>query len=193
LDPSFPPALSRIIEAYEQLGKFDEALASVQKLLQNTTDRRIGLRPLARIYARMGKRREAEEVLPTIEKNGTSGGDEFALAAIYSALGDRDHAIAALERGVQRRSLMAFVFTDPQFDSLRSDLRFQQLLRRAGLPSQLRNSYPEAGFEENEPVLAIWSCGRGGRGERDGVSRAPSHKRIVARSGATATPANASG
>ena len=135
LDPGFPPALSRIADAYEQLGKFDEALASVQKILQNTTDRRVGLRPLARIYARMGKRREADEVLRTIEKNGTSGGDEFALAAIYCALGDPDHAIAALEKGVQRRSLMAFVFTDPQLDPLRSDPRFQQLLRRVGLPS----------------------------------------------------------
>jgi serine/threonine protein kinase/tetratricopeptide (TPR) repeat protein len=135
LDPGFPPAISRIAEAYEQLGKFDEALAAVQKLLQNTTDRRIGLRPLARIYARMGRRREAIEIVRTIEKGGAFGGDEFALAAIYSALGDRDHAIAALEKGVQSRSLLAFVFVDPQLDPLRSDPRFQELLRRAGLPS----------------------------------------------------------
>jgi serine/threonine-protein kinase len=135
LDPSYLPALSRIAEAYEQLGKFDEALASVQKLLQDTTDRRVGQRPLARIYARMGRRREAMEIVRTIEKDGAVGGDEFALASIYSALGDRDHAIAALERGVQQRSLLAFVFTDPQLDPLRSDPRFQRLLRRAGLSS----------------------------------------------------------
>jgi hypothetical protein len=61
-----------------------------------------------------------------------------------------------------------------------------------GRAKQLGN-YPETGFEENHPVQSIWSCGRGGRGERDGVSRAPSHRRIVARSGATATPAKASG
>jgi hypothetical protein len=83
----------------------------------------------------MGRRREAMEIVRTIERDGAFGGDDFALATIYSALGDRDHAIAALERGVQRRSLLAFVFTDPQFDPLRSDPRFQQLLRRAGLPS----------------------------------------------------------
>jgi serine/threonine protein kinase/tetratricopeptide (TPR) repeat protein len=135
LDPGYLPALSRIAEAYEQLGKFDEALAFVQKLLQDTTDRGVGLRPLARIYARMGRRREAMEIVQTIEKDGAFGGDEFALASIYSALGDRDHAIAALERGVQQRSLLAFVFTDPQLDPLRSDPRFQQLLRSAGLPS----------------------------------------------------------
>jgi tetratricopeptide (TPR) repeat protein len=134
LDPGYLPALGRIAEAYEQLGKFDEALAYAERLQQTASDRRLGLRPLARIYARMGKRRKAVEVLRSIEKNGTSGGDEFALAAIYSALGDRDHAIAALEKGVQKRSLLPFVFVDPQLDPLRSDPRFQQLLRSAGLP-----------------------------------------------------------
>jgi eukaryotic-like serine/threonine-protein kinase len=135
LDAGYLPALSRIADAYEQLGKFDEALASVQELLQNTPDRRIGLRPLARIYARTGRRREAIEIVRKIERDGTFGGDEFALASIYSALGDPDHAIAAIEKGVQRRSLPAFVFRDPQLDPLRSDPRFQELLRRAGLPS----------------------------------------------------------
>src|SRR5258707_6065620 len=116
LDPGYLPALGRIAEAYEQLGKFDQALAYVERLEQTASDRRLGLRPLARIYARMGKRREAMEVLRIIERNGAPGGDEFALAAIYSALGDRDHAIAALEKGVQARSLLPFVFVDPQLD-----------------------------------------------------------------------------
>jgi TolB-like protein/tetratricopeptide (TPR) repeat protein len=135
LDPGYLPALGRIAEAYEQLGNYEEALAYVEKLQQTATDRRLGLRPMARIYARMGRRREALEVLRTIEKEGTPGGDDYALAVIYCALGDRDHAFAALERGVHTRSMLPFVFVDPQLDPLRSDPRFQQLLRRAGLPS----------------------------------------------------------
>jgi TolB-like protein/DNA-binding winged helix-turn-helix (wHTH) protein/Tfp pilus assembly protein PilF len=135
LDPGYLPALGRIAEAYEQLGKFDEALAYMERLQRTASDRRPDLRPLGRIYARMGKRREAAEILRTIERNGALGGDEFALAAIYSALGDRDHAIAALEKGVQARSFLPFVFVDPQLDPLRSDPRFQQLMRRVGLPS----------------------------------------------------------
>jgi TolB-like protein/DNA-binding winged helix-turn-helix (wHTH) protein/Tfp pilus assembly protein PilF len=134
LDPGYLPALGRIAEAYEQLGKFDQALAYVERLQRTASDRRLGLRPLARIYARMGKQREALEILRTIEKNGAPGGDEFALAAIYSALGDRDHAIAALEKGVQARSLLPFVFVDPQLDPLRSDPRYSDLLQRMGLP-----------------------------------------------------------
>jgi len=135
LDPGYLPALGRIADAYEQLGNYDEALTSVKKFQQAVSDRSVGLLQLARIYASMGKRREAVEALRTIEKNGALDGKEHGLALIYSALGDRDRAIAELEKGVQTRSVMPFVFVDPQFDSLRSEPRFQQLLRRAKLPS----------------------------------------------------------
>jgi TolB-like protein/DNA-binding winged helix-turn-helix (wHTH) protein/Tfp pilus assembly protein PilF len=133
LDPGYLPALSRIADAYEQLGNYDEALAYAEKFQKGVSDRDTGLRPLARIYASMGKRREAEEVLKTIEKGGVLGGNEYGLAVIYSALGDRDRAIAELEKGVLARSLMPYVFVDPQLDRLRSDPRFQHLLRRANL------------------------------------------------------------
>ena len=135
LDPGYLPALSRIADAYEQLGRFDEALASAQKLINGAGDHRLDRRSVARIYARMGRRREAMEIVQAIERDGALGGAEFALATIYSALGDRDHAIASLERGVQRHSVLAVVFRDPQLDPIRSDPRFQELLRRAGLPS----------------------------------------------------------
>ena len=133
MEPGYLPALSRIPEAYEQLGNYGEALAYLKKWQQAAGDRRIGLWPLAEIYARMGKRREAVDVLRTIEKEGIPAND-YWLAGIYSALGDRDRAIAALERGVQTHSFLPFVFVDPQLDPLRSDPRFQQLLRRVGLP-----------------------------------------------------------
>jgi len=135
LDPGYVPALSRIAEAYEEWGKYDQALAALQKFQQAAADRRDIRRPLGRLYARTGRRREALEITRTIEADPNTSGSAFALAVIYSALGDRDRAIAALEKGVQTRSLLPFVFTDPQLDPLRSDPRFQQLLRRAGLPS----------------------------------------------------------
>jgi TolB-like protein/DNA-binding winged helix-turn-helix (wHTH) protein/Tfp pilus assembly protein PilF len=135
LDPSYVPALSRIAEAYEQLGKYDEARAYAQKYQQISGDRSLSLQLMARIYARMGKRREALEALRSFEKIGPLFGDEYALAGIYSALGDHDRAITELKKLVQTRSMMPFVFVGPELDPLRSDPRFQQLLRRANLPS----------------------------------------------------------
>ncbi len=135
LDPGYVPALSRTAEAYEEWGKYDKALAAVRKFQQAAADPRDIRRPLGRLYARTGRRREALEIARTIEADPNTSGSAFALAVIYSALDDRDRAIAALEKGVQTRSLLPFVFVDPQLDSVRSDPRFQRLLRRANLPS----------------------------------------------------------
>jgi TolB-like protein/DNA-binding winged helix-turn-helix (wHTH) protein/Tfp pilus assembly protein PilF len=135
LDPGYVPALSRMAEAYEEWGKYDQALAAVEKFQQAAADPRDIRRPLGRLYARTGRRREALQITRAIEADPNTSGSAFALVVIYSALGDRDRAIAALEEGVQTRSLLPFVFVDPQLDSLRSDPRFQQLLRRANLPS----------------------------------------------------------
>src|SRR5260370_36351894 len=52
LDPGYLPALSRIAEAYEEWGKYDQALAAVQKVQQAAADPRDIRRPLARLYPR---------------------------------------------------------------------------------------------------------------------------------------------
>ena len=89
----------------------------------------------AEIYAHMGKKRAAKEILQASQKNGALAGDKLGLAVIYSTLGDRDRAIGALKEGVETRSMMPFVLVDPRLDPLRSDPRFQQLLRLANLRS----------------------------------------------------------
>jgi TolB-like protein/DNA-binding winged helix-turn-helix (wHTH) protein/Tfp pilus assembly protein PilF len=134
LDPGYVPALSRMAEAYEEWGKYDQALAAVRKFQQAAADPRGIRRLLGRLYARTGQRREALEITRTIETDPNTADSAFALAAIYSALGDRDRAIAALEKGVQARSFLPFVFVDPQLDPLRSDPRYSDLLQRTGLP-----------------------------------------------------------
>jgi hypothetical protein len=58
--------------------------------------------------------------------------NDFALA--YLGLGDRDHALEWFQRAYEDRSLRPDFMKDPEFDELRSDSRFQDLLRRAGLP-----------------------------------------------------------
>ena len=57
------------------------------------------------------------------------------IAIVYAALGDKDHALAQLEQAYQDRSQwMAFLRVDPEMDSLRSDPRFQDLMRRLNFP-----------------------------------------------------------
>ena len=66
-----------------------------------------------------------------------TGPMEFAQmgrAVVYAKLGDRDRAIACLERAYAAHSSdMLFVNVEPCFDPLRDDPRFQALIRRLGL------------------------------------------------------------
>ena len=59
----------------------------------------------------------------------------YNFAEIYIGLGDKEQALASLEKAYADRSmLLTFLKVDPEFDSLRSDPRFKDLLRRVGLP-----------------------------------------------------------
>jgi hypothetical protein len=59
----------------------------------------------------------------------------FAFAFIYIGLGDKDRAFAWLEKDYEQRdNPMVFLKAESLFDPLRSDPRFQDLVRRVGLP-----------------------------------------------------------
>ena len=55
------------------------------------------------------------------------------IAVIYASLGDADQAMSWLEKGYEER-FNPGVLIRPGFDPLRSDPRFEDLVRRVGLP-----------------------------------------------------------
>jgi tetratricopeptide (TPR) repeat protein len=59
----------------------------------------------------------------------------YDVAYDYAALGDRDHCLEWLNRALlQRDGVLIELSIQPRFDNLRSDPRFQDLLRRLNLP-----------------------------------------------------------
>jgi hypothetical protein len=58
------------------------------------------------------------------------------LAVLYGALGDKEAAFASLEKAYNEHDLqLQFLKVDPSYDRLRDDPRFQELIRRVGLPA----------------------------------------------------------
>ena len=59
----------------------------------------------------------------------------YGVALVYAGLGENDQAFAWLNKGyAERTHWLVWLKLDPRWDSLRSDPRFQDLLRRMGLP-----------------------------------------------------------
>jgi tetratricopeptide (TPR) repeat protein len=116
--------------------KRDEAIAEFQKA---TTYSKNGgaLAGLAYGYAVSGRKEDAEKIINEL-KRGTGSGliVPYRLAAVYVALGDKDQAIEWLKKEYQDRgNWMTQLKVDPVMDPLRSDPRFQDLMRRMKFPS----------------------------------------------------------
>lgn len=114
-------------EAAEAYKKSVETLGGEQKYSQS-------LVYLAATYARIPEKQgEARAILTRIETMGDYKSPAL-LAIVYAALGDQDKAIELLERAyIERDLLLRFIGTGYEYDALRSDPRFTDLMKRTGL------------------------------------------------------------
>jgi TolB-like protein/DNA-binding winged helix-turn-helix (wHTH) protein/Flp pilus assembly protein TadD len=134
MDPNFALAHNQLAQAYLQKHMNDEAVAELQKAVQLSGGSPTVMANLARAYAASGKRSGAIKLLSDLKKRSNSiysHGSEIAV--IYASLGDSDQAMRWLEKSYEER-FNPGVLLRPGFDPLRSDPRFQDLVRRIGLP-----------------------------------------------------------
>jgi TolB-like protein/Tfp pilus assembly protein PilF len=133
LDPNFGLAHNHLGQAYLQKHMVDEAIAELKQAVTLSGGGPTCIANLARAYAASGNRPEAMRLLSDLTKRSTAL-QSYApeIATIHAALGDADQAMHWLEKGYDER-FNPGVLIRPGFDPLRSDPRFQDLLRRVGL------------------------------------------------------------
>jgi TolB-like protein/Tfp pilus assembly protein PilF len=136
MDPNFGYAHLWLAHVYEQKGLFDEAISELQTGMRLSSDSTYALAKLGHAYAVAGKGDEAHSVLNqlhTLSKQRYVS--PYDMAIVHVGLKENDEAFAWLERAFEQRSLwLGYLYVEPQLDALRSDLRFQALLRRVGFP-----------------------------------------------------------
>jgi tetratricopeptide (TPR) repeat protein len=134
MDPNFALAHNQLAQAYLQKHMNDEAVAELQKAVQLSGRSPTCIANLARAYVASGNRNEAAQLLSELKKRSSPGySNASEIAMIYASLGDMDQAMNWLEKGYEER-FNPGVLLRPGFDPLRSDPRFQDLVRRVGLP-----------------------------------------------------------
>jgi len=138
LDPNFPPVHQFLPAAYEQKGRYDEAIAEFQKAppVKGGSEWSFSMAGLGHVYAVSGQKREARTVLDELKQlSEQQYMPATSIALIYAGLGEKDQAFAWLEKAYEEHSFqMQWLKVEPRWDSLRSDPRFADLVRRIGLP-----------------------------------------------------------
>jgi tetratricopeptide (TPR) repeat protein len=130
LEPESSFAHSQLGITYAEKGMYAEAIAEAQKVDWNSTQDQIYL---GYVFAKAGKRREALAILNKLKitKEYVSPAE---LAILYAGLGDKEEALALLQRAYDEHDLqLKDLRIGLGYGSLRSDRRFQDLLRRVGL------------------------------------------------------------
>ena len=133
--PDFGTAHWGLGLAYEQKKLYDEALVELQKAAERKGTN--SLASLGHLYGVMGRKKEARDVLSELTKRaGQQSVSGYQLALVHIGLGDNEAAMEALQQAYREHAtLLSYLKMDPRFDPLRSDPRFQDLLRKMNFPS----------------------------------------------------------
>jgi TolB-like protein/Flp pilus assembly protein TadD len=137
LDANFPPPHTFLAAAYEQKSMFEEAIAAFQRAITVTQrrDKGLAMAGLGHVYAVSGRKTEARKILAELQRlSEHSYVPATDVALVYAGLGEKDKAFAWLDKAYEEHSFaLSNLKVEPRLDSLRSDPRFADLLRRIGL------------------------------------------------------------
>jgi len=137
MEPFFAAAHYFLALAYEQKGMCEETIEHLQTALRVSPGSPDKLGALGHAYAVFKRKEDARKALKELyrlaEQRFVSAYD---YAIVYAGLREVDRAFKWLERAHEERSfsLLVSLKAEPRLDWLRSDSRFQNLVRQVGLP-----------------------------------------------------------
>jgi TolB-like protein/DNA-binding winged helix-turn-helix (wHTH) protein/Tfp pilus assembly protein PilF len=136
LDPTFPQAQRYAAWGFLQKGRHEEAIAALRAAVKGLGGQSEVEAELGYALAVAGRRAEARAVLEGLSQPSSGRYvSPYAVALVDAGLGDRDQALAWLDKAYEERSdYMPYLGLEPMLDPLRSDPRFGALVRRVGLP-----------------------------------------------------------
>jgi tetratricopeptide (TPR) repeat protein len=138
IEPNYHFAYWTLGQAYEAEERFDEAIEAYEKSISLSTRGAAQLSSLGAVYAKAGRRDEAEAILRELEqREQINYVPASAFAFVCFALGRNDEGFSWLERAVDKHEPAILTLnTHPSGDSIRGDARYQKLIERLRLPQR---------------------------------------------------------
>jgi TolB-like protein/DNA-binding winged helix-turn-helix (wHTH) protein/Flp pilus assembly protein TadD len=136
LDPDYALAHWYRGLAHEQKRMYPEALREMGRAKDLLPRNLAVLCDIGHVYAVSGDKGNAEKVIAALEEESAHRYvNAYELALIYVGLGQNDQAFKSLNRAFRDHSdMLVYLKVDPRLDSIRSDSRFADLMRRVGVP-----------------------------------------------------------
>jgi adenylate cyclase len=136
LEPNYPEGYGYLARAYEQMGKYEDAVKARQKEMTLSGDLPEAAAGLARAYGQQGSKGYWTWRLQKLGSRSAPYTPYFA-AEYHAHLGNKDEAIALLEKAYHDRDLqIVYLKVQADWDTLRADPRFQELLRLMNYPEK---------------------------------------------------------
>lgn len=133
LDSNFSHAHWHIAYSYEFKGMYSEAITEYQKYIEIQKEKSARA-SIGVVLAKSGRRDEAMKILNEF-KSSKDYVSPAGLAILYSELGDKEGALKLLERAYDEHDIqLIYINVDAHYDSLRNEPRFQDIVRKVGLP-----------------------------------------------------------
>ncbi len=134
LDPNYTWARIMLGVNHEKMGRFDEAIAELQKAHELDSSPTM-LEFLGGTYAAAGRKEEARKVVAELTARAQKRYVcPYEIATVFVGLGDKDAAFRWLEKGREERAdCMPWMKGDAKLDPVRSDPRYREILHRMGL------------------------------------------------------------
>jgi serine/threonine protein kinase/Tfp pilus assembly protein PilF len=138
LDPNYPVTYWILGLLLRITGHYELAIAEGEKGVRLSGGSSLMSAALAQTFATAGRRKEALQILDDLTNlTKQKYVAPYLFAGIHIGLGEDDRAIEYLEKSCEEHShWLIYLHIDPGMDGLRSNPRFQDLLRRVGLPFQ---------------------------------------------------------
>ena len=134
LEPNFPPAHNFLPAAYEQKRMYPESLTSFTKAVSLAVGSEWTLSKggLGHLSAITGKKTQAQNIIQELKQlSNREYVPATSIAIVYAGLDEKDAAFAWLEEAYKQRAFqLQWISLEPRFDNLRSDPRFDDLLKR---------------------------------------------------------------
>ena len=136
IDPGIVTARAHLINGYMAKGMYDQGMSEFEKYAVQRDFSPESISAIKNAYQKSGIRGYWQELINLIEQKRMPGFvDNSFLASNYAALGNKAKALEYLEKGyAEREGDMEFLNVIPEFRILDSEPRFQELVRKVGLP-----------------------------------------------------------